>query len=480
MKHRIEPHSIKRMLITALGAIGLLFPLPVANQFRCLGSDLRVVRGQHIHLTTDIPQRDLSNADHEDLVQKFDAATVQWCQIWGVADSTIAEWRIDAFLMRDVEPFRSRGDLPASVPRIRFGYASPNRIWVRDQMSTYYNRHLLLHEGVHSLAIHLFGGCGPTWYMEGTAEWWATHRDVASSPTISDSGLLAQVATPFQVRQLPRDVSESPLWGRFRVVEEHRRAATLPSLRSVMALPRNLEGDVESYTWAWAAAMMLNSYDDTRDDFIEAARRGHDGTPGFTVELLRRWQRRWPVLQARWTLMLHDLQYGFDWNDQRVDVSVQDRRYDGGTLITQIDPRRSWQSIGVWFPARTRLELTATGVCELESFMPMPVPSEPPGVTVDFADGRPIGQLSVLVLPIKPKDSKTLSPIEIEAVVPSPSAFEFRDADKIFSGRRLQINQPSWVLFRVEDPVRGGVATSGRASNRGGYSVTLSATLSGR
>ena len=64
-------------------------------------------------------------------------------------------------------------------------YAQGQQIWVRAQPSEYYTRHLMLHEGVHCLAFAAFGGAGPTWYQEGTAELLATHGGVGTELTVN-------------------------------------------------------------------------------------------------------------------------------------------------------------------------------------------------------------------------------------------------------------------------------------------------------
>ena len=48
--------------------------------------------------------------------------------------------------------------------------------WLYDQPTAYYRRHLMLHEGTHVFMVSFLGGCGPGWYMEGTAELFGTHR----------------------------------------------------------------------------------------------------------------------------------------------------------------------------------------------------------------------------------------------------------------------------------------------------------------
>lgn len=423
--------------------------------------------GVHLSLTSDIADPELL----ADLVDAFDQAVPQWFDFWGVAPQRAEGWRVNGYLMRDPDSFRTLGVLPPRVPEFKYGFSMPGTIWVHHQSTAYYNRHLMLHEGVHALALEVFGGCGPSWYMEGVAELLSTHRDRRLISTDGSVPLLAQANQSFQINDLPRNRSEAPMWGRYRVVRERRQANTLPSLASVLKLPMNLAGDVESYTWCWAAAMMMTSYPDTRELFVNAARNGRDQTPAFTSKFFREIQDRWPVLQARWQLWLHDLEFGFDPARSLVSISVDDPRYDGTPITTDIDAGQGWQSVGVWFPKNTRLRFNADGRCVIvdresvkaqNEFLVADWNSEPDGITAKYHDGFPIGQLQACVLTIPNSDNKTVSTPEIRGWSTKPDG----------SLPTIQIEQPSWLLLRIHD-VPGQDGTYQRADNAGGYRVML-------
>ena len=423
--------------------------------------------GVHLSLTSDVADPELL----ADLVGAFDQAVPQWLDFWEIAPERADGWRVNGYLMRDSETFRTLGVLPPQLPSFQFGFSMPGTIWVHQQSTAYYNRHLILHEGVHALALELFGGCGPSWYMEGVAELLSTHRDRRLISTNESVPLLAQMNQSFRINDLPRARSEAPMWGRYRVIRERRQANTLPSLASVLKLPMNLAGDVESYTWCWANALMMTSYPDTRELFIQASRNGRDQTPAFTSKYFREIQDRWPVMRARWQLWLHDLEYGFDPTRNLVSISVDDPRYDGTPIATDIDAGQGWQSAGVWFPKKARLRFNAEGRCVIVNHQSIKPEdgvliadwnSEPDGITAKYHGGFPIGQLQACVLPIPNSDDRELSAPEIRGWSTRPDG----------SMPTIQIDQPSWLLFRIHD-VPGQDGTYQRSDNVGGYRVTI-------
>lgn len=401
-------------------------------------AELRERSGRHIRLVTDL--RDAGEADT--LVATFDAAVPQWMNFWGLdeaaADGSSSEqpWQVVAYVMRDPDHFRRLGLLPDRLPEFAYGYAAGNRLWVIAQPSEYYTRHLLLHEGVHAFAFEQFGGAGPTWFMEGTAELLATHRG---------SGRTTEIAC------IPDSREEVPYWGRFKLISGRREAETIPSIESVMRLPPTRSGDPEAYAWSWAATMLLHAYPEYREAFLSAARNGADTGSGFTRQLYRRLQTQWPVLVARWRLMCLELDYGFDWARQRVELSPSYPLYRGGRIVQQVRADRGWQSAGVRLAAGTRLKLTANGRCVVAETSE-PWVSEPPGVTIRYHDGRPLGQLLACLVPCQSADRPTLPPLEVHDVGESAE---------------LTAAEPCWLLLRVND------AAGELGDNRGGYAVSI-------
>lgn len=438
-------------------------------------AEMRTREGTYLRLSSDIADE----ASLTDFVDSFDAAVPQWMAFWGQPIDRILGWKIDGYLMGDETLFRTSGVLPAVVPPFRFGFASPASLWVHYQSTPYYNRHLILHEGVHSLAIELFGGGGPSWYMEGTADLLATHRDRVNPTQDADSPLLAQTSQQFQINDLPQNRRESPMWGRYRVIQENRTAKSLPTLASVLKLPMNLEGNVESYTWSWAAALMFTHYPDTRDVFVGAAADGRDQSPAFTTKFFRELQGQWPVQRARWQVWLNDLEYGFDPRRNLIGLSVDDPRYDGRALRLAVDASRGWQSAGVWFADKSTVQVRAEGRCRLvaRKFLEAAANdhqhqadstesqvltrdwiSEPSGITVKYHRGHPIGQLQVCVLPIPNQTDRSVTALDVRPW-----------EDSIMT---IEAKRPSWLLFRIND-VPGTAGTYQRGDNQGGYQIVL-------
>jgi hypothetical protein len=315
--------------IGSLVVIGLpigLFPSPG------MGNDWTERTGRHIRLITDLA--DAGQADQ--LVASFDAAVPQWIEFWDLPQDASEPWQVVAYVMQDRERFRQQGRIPSELPEFQFGYASGDTLWVIAQPGEYYTRHLLLHEGIHAFALEHFGGPGPTWFMEGTAELLATHRHAGPQ---------------LQVGTVPRSRDEVPYWGRFKLMQQRREEGRIPTIETVMRMPPQPTGDAEAYGWSWAVAMLLQRYPETREAFQTAAHRGRDRSNEFTRQLYGRLQPQWPVIIARWRMLTHELDYGFDWDRERVELAMSDPMWDGAARTVDVDADRGWQSLGVRFPA---------------------------------------------------------------------------------------------------------------------------------
>ncbi len=410
--------------------IGLLVTVPVAS---VAAQGLVKRSGRHIELTTDLAMP----SEAETLVASFDAAAVQWFKFWNIDDDRAATWRVEAFVIRDKSLFRRNGLIPNHIPNFPFGYASGNSIWVLAQQSDYYTRHLLLHEGVHALAFSYFGGAGPTWFMEGTAELLSTHsgQDAAT-----------------KVNQIPADRSNVPYWGRFKLMDQLRDRSSVPTIETVMRYQASLTGNVEMYGWSWAAAMMLHHYPEYQDAFFAAASNGRDAGPEFNRRLYQQiTPQKWPVLAARWRLMCRDLDYGFDWSRESVSISENDPIWDGTPMRIDVAANRGWQSLGVRIAPGRKLTLDPDGEIVLDTD-PKPWTSRPAGITIQYHRGRPLGQLLACIVPNAADRGEKLTPLKITPISSSTS---------------LTIERHSWVLLRIND------AVGATANNTGSFEVAV-------
>ncbi|MGI9474370.1 MAG: hypothetical protein ACR2NZ_22705 [Rubripirellula sp.] len=397
------------------------------------GEELLQRDGRFIHLTTDLQTAE----EAERLVASFDAAVLQWMEYWKLPESALANWTVDACVIRDKAEFTRRGLIPDHIPDFPFGYAWNDNVWVLAQQSEYYTRHLLMHEGVHSLAYHVYSGAGPTWFQEGTAELLATHQ--GHGPTT-------------KINRIPANREDVPYWGRFKLIKQLRDDRQVPTLETVMQYQPDLTGNVATYGWSWAACMILDAYPEYRPALLAAAAKGNETGPAFNRDLARELGNEWPILAARWRLMCHDLDYGFDWARERVAISARDRIWDGRDHTFQVQADQGWQSCGFRIPKGAKVRVVAKGRITLAD-EPKPWVSEANGITFQYHQGRPLGQLLACVLPNASNPQATL--------VSAPDV-HFADPD-----RSLSVPQYSWLLFRVND------AVGDLANNRGHFEVTL-------
>src|SRR4029077_12946417 len=133
-----------------------------------------------------------------------------------------ADWQPRAFLVADRRRFAAMGLLPPGNEEFENGISVDSLIWLRDQPTDYYRRHLLLHEGTHAFMTAFLGGCGPGWYMEGTAELLGTHR-------------LAERGQP-PLHAIPRTREEVPMLGRIKLIDDAIVAGRVMTLPAIMQL----------------------------------------------------------------------------------------------------------------------------------------------------------------------------------------------------------------------------------------------------
>lgn len=392
---------------------------------------MQVVAGQHLVLKSD----SCSHERLQEFVDAFDAAVPQWERFWQLAPGTLARWRVDGFIMADPQRFRDSGDLPPDL-RFPFGYAIDSNIWVLKQKSDYYTRHLLLHEGVHALAIELFDGTGPSWFAEGLADMLSVHRGVGQD---------------VQINVVPESRQAVPYWGRFKLLSQRRSENRIPTLDAVLEYPPDLKSDVESYGWSWVAAMLLTEYPEYRPAMIREANNGRVRTQAFSAAFKQRLVAQWPIVQARWRMLAETIDYGFDWSRERIDLSMDDKLWRGNRIEKLVLADRGWQSLGIRFAPGMRVKVSAGGQCVINDD-PKPWISEPPGVTIHYANDRPLGQLLVCTLPNATDEQQRLSPLSIRPVE---------------SETELLIDKHCWLLFRINDHL------DDLGNNQGGYTVSI-------
>jgi hypothetical protein len=349
----------------------------VVDDAKAKAAGIRKLVGHHLVLYTDLP----SSPEVDSLPAVFDRAAPQWAEYFGVDEAKTRDWRVRAFLIGDRKPFDKLGVMPAGDDQFLHGLAAGSEFWLYDQPTPYYRRHLLLHEGTHAFMVKFLGGCGPGWYMEGTAELFGTHR-------------LDEKNGALQARIMPRDRAEVPMWGRIKLIHDAVAAGRALDLPAVMALDNRKQMDDESYAWCWAAAKFLDSDPRYRERF--RGLKQHVTDHDFNEVARREYGKDWQAIEAEWPAYIAALDYGYDFERQAIDFRRGTPQGDKPRSVT-IAADRGWQSSGVWLEAGKTYHVTASGryqiAVEKTNDGEKAWPCEPGGVTIEYHDGRPLGML---------------------------------------------------------------------------------------
>jgi len=332
---------------------------------------IRTLEGKHVTLYTDLP----SSPEIDELPTVFDAAYPQWCEYFRVDPAANADWKIKAVLMTNKQTFRDAGLFPDSVPEFLHGYYQGDAVWLLDQPSDYYRRHLLIHEGTHAFMMILLGGAGPPWYMEGMAEHFGTHR--------WENGQL-------QTRVMPQSKEATPMWGRIKIIQDEVSGGNALALTRIMRFPNEDFLQNRPYGWCWGACAFLDNNSLSQDAFRDMVTQVRL-TGGFSERLLGQLGDVFPKLAENWELFVTNAEYGYDWQRNEV-LYLEPVPFSGEAMTAEIRADRGWQSTGILLDTDSNFEVTARGEYVIRNDG-QPWMCEPNGVTIHYWQGKPLGQL---------------------------------------------------------------------------------------
>jgi hypothetical protein len=139
------------------------------------------------------------------------------------------------------------------------------------------------------------GSCGPFWYMEGIAEFLATHRWRDGRLTLG---------------YMPKSRDEVPGWGRVRILQDAVAARTALRWQAILDSPSTGKGDTASYAWRWAAATLLDRHPRYQQRFRQLSQSVNE--PDFNQRFHTLFEADWQALCEEWQLMVVNLEYGYD------------------------------------------------------------------------------------------------------------------------------------------------------------------------
>jgi len=341
---------------------------------------VRQLPGKHLLLLTDLP----SLPAVDELPEVFDRAFPQWCKYFGVPQARHADWRVTGCVMKDASLFRKLRLLPERVPPFDNGYSYNFDLWVVDQSTDYYRRHLLLHEGVHSFMNTLLGSCGPPWYAEGIAELLGTHRWHDGELTLG---------------YLPPSPDETLMgWGRIKFVRDAFAARRARHLADILKYDPVTQPGPEAYGWCWAMAAFLDGHPRYQARFRTLPRIV--GKPDFNDRFRRLYAADWNNLTEEWQVFAADLEYGYDMKRTVIDFTPGRALEQGGGQVT-VQADRGWQNSGVALKEGRTYQLRAKGRYQVAD-KPQIWWCEPNGVSIRYYRGHPLGILLAAVRPEVP------------------------------------------------------------------------------
>jgi hypothetical protein len=348
------------------------FDLPKIEEGKIAAAGIRRLESQHLVLYTDVP----AAKDVDELPQVFDAAVPLWCNYFSIEPSKLADWKLVASVMKDKDRFVGAGQYPQSLPDFQFGFNVGSQIWVYDQPSAYYRRHLLLHEGTHAVMLRWLRGAGPPWYMEGMAELLGTHRWEGGKLTL---GIM------------PARKEDVPYWGRIKIIKDEVAAGNVMSLIDVMRYDAHAHLQVEAYAWCWAASAFLDQHPLTQPAFRELKSDTRDRTLEFSKRFYERVKEHWPAIVEDWQIFIFECDYGYDIPRAIVQRKAAGELPPPGSTI-KLATDRGWQSTGYRLEAGKIYRVSATGQYVLAT-SPKPWSCDAGGVTIHYSRGKPLGML---------------------------------------------------------------------------------------
>ena len=406
---------------------------PELNHRRLAAAGIHVLESRRLILLTDLPPEIVQ--DLPQLADHYFEFLEQVCGKIRPARSGV-DFRAIGCLINDFELFQSAGLVPDRVVSMRHGQQVGYQFWMRNQADEYYRRHLLLHEFAH---VYMTCDTGLSnipdgWFMEGAAEVFATHSTFHGRTTFG---------------VMPSETTEFGGWGRISAIRPPRRARStpiferrkIPSMQEVQFPTVNPPVDDVRYAWWWALCWMLSNHPEYNDDW--AGLCYSRGQNEFFQKMTQIRERHGLRLSADWLLFAESLCEGFD--PGRAFAKHRDPDQAAPKQLV-LFAERGWQDSGRDMLSGDVLSITCTGRCTIEETT-SPWISEPDGVTLEYRQGHPLGQ--------------------VVAALVSPEAQWISQRIIVGSDSKLTTPQAGRLWLQIND------SAASRAGNTGSYAVTI-------
>lgn len=357
---------------------------------------LHVLESRRLILVTDVPLADvkhlppLADALFDELERQLGPLS---------PDNAKSDFQVTGFVIDAKERFQKAGVMPSEEFQFQHGRHLGYQFWMNNQNLDYRRRHLMLHEFVHCFLMceHGMQDIPPLWYTEGIAEFFATH-----SMEVEISRSRFGILPPS-----PRDFE-----GWLPVTEIRRGLKVAHSLAPESDLNWSLEilrhppsssfTTNMQYAQAWSLVWLLRNHPElqpylanfkhvrTREEFLEAERT-------IPADIQER-------LAVVWPLYLTSLVEGMDPVRSLPAIKTPPPQLltaENPSTTVNIAADRGWQPAGIKLQTGQQIEITCSGRYAVHD-QPRPWISEPQGITIDYYQSRPIGEVTAMLVSLSP------------------------------------------------------------------------------
>ncbi|TWT49811.1 hypothetical protein KOR42_38840 [Thalassoglobus neptunius] len=350
------------------------------------------------------------------------------------------EFQISGYLIAERDRFLASGLLPEEFAGFQHGQHFGQEFWMYDQELDYYRRHLAIHEATHCFMMRVPGIHPPLWYLEGIADFYGTHR-------FNERGHV-------EFGVMPDSPEEFLGFGRIDMIREEVEAGKRLSVVEVSEL-----GEVEfsksrstPYAWSWALCKFLDSHPRYQKRF--RLLRDHLVGPDFVRIADQQFAPDLWLLEAEWEEFCRTIDFGWEFETNAFVMSDEAPVDLPERATFSIAANQGWTWTGYRLQAGETVHVTAEGQAVLNT-TPVDWVSEPQGITIEYANGFPVGRLMAAVL---------IDPAYVDET--NRQRMEVID---IGSSRTIKSEFGGLLMFQVND------FGNNRSNNVGEYNLILEA-----
>ena len=285
-----------------------------------------------------------------------------------------SDFQVTGYIMRNRSAFERSELLTEAIPEFAHGRHVGYEFWMNEQQRAYYRRHLMLHEFTHCFMTCTVAAndLPSVWYMEGMAEYFATHR-------IAGDGAI-------QFRVMPSDLNT--FGGRIAVIQQSLGRGTNLSFDELFSFDGNSTVDTRHYAFSWATCYWLDTHPRWQRAFRELTR--NKSTDSFLTALSSGLLRQQSELRSEWNVFVRELDAGFDSEAMQVHACQE----AAGSRVDEfrVIPSKNWQCAGISLAGTRQYTFTATNRVTLDT-VPREWETTADGITVRYANGFPVGTL---------------------------------------------------------------------------------------